>query len=105
VQVATRQTMQQQPTSHATSRSSNPFVDVDGFVELAHAEESRDPSLLFPLPHDSKPPCLLCRRGPRSAMLLRCGHAMVCYPCAMYLQCDRKPCPVCGRVVERVVQQ
>lgn len=48
--------------------------------------------------------CYVCMERQATAMLLDCGHAGLCLPCAKRLLASTRTCPLCRNPISRVMQ-
>jgi hypothetical protein len=46
--------------------------------------------------------CIICYENPRNTALIPCGHAMLCYQCA--LKSRSKGCPICRKRIREVMK-
>jgi hypothetical protein len=48
--------------------------------------------------------CVVCRRAPKNACCLPCGHVCMCRRCASTVQSATNACPLCATPIEIVIE-
>jgi len=67
---------------------------------LLKIEEQKN-QILNVLSNRTKETCVICLVGPRSHVLIPCGHKLFCHSCASSLQ---KVCPICRAEIQSILK-